>query len=117
MRVMQSAASLRSRKRWHAVRVNCPFEKHATLRHHSGAMETALPKIYDKQPVALELPAGDHWWCACGLSGHQPSCDGSHKGTGLGPKKFTLTEPKKVWLCNCKHSKNPPFCDGSHKAL
>jgi CDGSH-type Zn-finger protein len=76
-----------------------------------------LPKIYDKQPVALELPAGDHWWCACGLSGHQPSCDGSHKGTGLGPKKFTLTEPKKVWLCNCKHSKNPPFCDGSHKAL
>ena len=81
-----------------------------------NAMDT-LPKIYDKQPVALELPAGDHWWCACGLSGHQPSCDGSHKGTGLGPKKFTLTEPKKVWLCNCKHSKNPPFCDGSHKAL
>ncbi|HEY1051597.1 MAG TPA: CDGSH iron-sulfur domain-containing protein [Prosthecobacter sp.] len=78
---------------------------------------TALPKVYDKQPVAVELPAGDHWWCACGLSGHQPACDGSHKGTGLGPKKFTLTEAKKVWLCNCKQSKNPPFCDGSHKAL
>ena len=44
-------------------------------------------------------------------------CDGSHKGSGLGPKKFTLEEKKKVWLCNCKQSKNPPFCDGSHKAL
>lgn len=80
------------------------------------AMEN-LPKIHDKQPVAVELPAGDHWWCACGLSGHQPNCDGSHKGTGFGPKKFNLPEAKKVWLCNCKHTKNPPFCDGSHKAL
>jgi CDGSH-type Zn-finger protein len=44
-------------------------------------------------------------------------CDGSHKGTGFGPRKFTLAEKQKVWLCNCKHSKNPPFCDGSHKAL
>jgi CDGSH-type Zn-finger protein len=44
-------------------------------------------------------------------------CDGSHKGSGFGPKKFNLPEAKKVWLCNCKHSKNPPFCDGSHKAL
>lgn len=44
-------------------------------------------------------------------------CDGSHKGSGLGPKKFNLPEAKKVWLCNCKHTKNPPFCDGSHKAL
>jgi CDGSH-type Zn-finger protein len=87
---------------------------HHSLIHNS--MET-LPKIHDKQPVAVELPAGDHWWCACGLSGHQPQCDGSHKGTGFGPKKFTLPEAKKVWLCNCKHTKNPPFCDGSHKAL
>jgi len=76
-----------------------------------------LPKIHEKQPVAVELPAGDHWWCACGLSGHQPMCDGSHKGSGLGPKKFNLPEAKKVWLCNCKQTKNPPFCDGSHKAL
>lgn len=87
-----------------------------TALANTPRMET-LPKIHDKQPVAVELPAGDHWWCACGLSGHQPNCDGSHKGTGFGPKKFTLPEAKKVWLCNCKQTKNPPFCDGSHKAL
>jgi CDGSH-type Zn-finger protein len=76
-----------------------------------------LPKIAVRQPVALELEAGDHWWCACGLSAHQPMCDGSHKGTGFGPKKFTLTEKKKVWLCQCKHSANAPFCDGTHSKL
>lgn len=76
-----------------------------------------LPKIASREPIAVELEAGDHWWCACGLSGHQPMCDGAHKGTGFGPKKFTLTEKKKVWLCNCKHTKNPPFCDGAHKLL
>lgn len=76
-----------------------------------------LPKIHERAPVALELEAGDHWWCACGLSSHQPMCDGTHKGTGFGPKKFALAEKKKVWLCNCKHSANPPFCDGSHAKL
>lgn len=44
-------------------------------------------------------------------------CDGSHKGSGLGPQKFTLEHAQKVWLCNCKHTKKPPFCDGSHRDL
>ncbi|MCH7815509.1 MAG: CDGSH iron-sulfur domain-containing protein [Proteobacteria bacterium] len=43
--------------------------------------------------------------------------DGSHQGTGLTPKEFTLEETTKVWLCMCKHTKNSPFCDGAHKAL
>jgi CDGSH-type Zn-finger protein len=78
---------------------------------------STLPKIFDRKPCVVELEAGDHWWCACGLSGHQPMCDGSHKGSGLGPRKLTLAEKTKVWLCNCKHSNNPPFCDGSHSKL
>jgi CDGSH-type Zn-finger protein len=78
---------------------------------------SSLPNIAAREPIAVELEPGDHWWCACGLSAHQPMCDGSHKGTGFGPQKFTLTEKKKVWLCRCKHSNNKPFCDGSHKSL
>jgi len=77
----------------------------------------SLPKVAFPQPVAVDLEAGDYWWCACGLSAHQPMCDGSHKGSGLGPAKFTLTEKKKVWLCQCKHTGNSPFCDGSHSKL
>ena len=78
---------------------------------------STLPKIHATAPTPLELEPGDYWWCACGLSQHQPMCDGSHKGTGITPQKFTLSEKKKVWLCNCKHSNNKPFCDGSHSRL
>lgn len=78
---------------------------------------SSIPKVYDTKPCAIELEAGEHLWCACGLSGHQPLCDFSHKGTGCFPKKFVLAEKQKVWLCNCKQTKNPPFCDGSHKGL
>lgn len=76
-----------------------------------------LPKAVALQPIAAELEAGDHWWCGCGLSAHQPMCDGSHKGTGFGPKKFTLEEKKTVWLCQCRQTGNAPFCDGSHKKM
>jgi len=47
----------------------------------------------------------------------QPFCDGSHKGTGLGPKKVEITEAKTVAWCACKHSQNAPFCDGTHAEL
>jgi CDGSH iron-sulfur domain-containing protein 3 len=75
------------------------------------------PKIFECKPCQVELEAGEHLWCACGLSGHQPFCDFSHKGTGIVPVKFRLNERQVVWLCNCKHTRTPPFCDGSHASL
>jgi CDGSH-type Zn-finger protein len=76
------------------------------------------PKIIaGRKPAVLKLAAGDYWWCACGRSQTQPFCDGSHKGTGLAPKKFTLAEETTVVLCQCKHTADEPFCDGTHSRL
>jgi CDGSH-type Zn-finger protein len=75
------------------------------------------PNIFQKSPIVQPAAPGEYWWCACGHSKTQPFCDGSHKGTGLGPKRVQITEAKTVAWCACKHSKNAPFCDGSHSAL
>lgn len=75
------------------------------------------PVCAQKAPFALELEAGDYWWCSCGQSKKQPFCDGSHKGTDFAPKKFTIAQLEKVWLCGCKRSKDAPHCDGAHKNL
>ena len=75
------------------------------------------PVIPQKGPFAVELAPGDYFWCACGRSKRQPFCDGSHKGTGIEPVKFTIGEAQRVWLCGCKHSQGRPFCDGSHSNL
>jgi CDGSH-type Zn-finger protein len=77
----------------------------------------AEPEIPQKAPYAVELEAGDYWWCACGRSKNQPFCDGSHQGTEFTPIKFTLNEKSKVFLCGCKHSADRPFCDGTHNKL
>jgi CDGSH-type Zn-finger protein len=75
------------------------------------------PKIVDKKPVAMTLEPGTYYWCACGLSNNQPSCDGSHQVTEFTPVQFEITETQKVVLCLCKHTGNAPFCDGTHAKL
>lgn len=76
------------------------------------------PIIAQKAPYPVEVEAGKtYFWCACGRSANQPFCDGSHKGTGLSPTKYTAEESKRAFFCGCKHSARAPLCDGSHKAL
>ena len=75
------------------------------------------PEIPQKAPYVKKMPAGTYWWCACGKSQNQPFCDGSHKGTGLAPKKVELAEETTVAWCGCKNSANGAFCDGTHKRL
>jgi CDGSH-type Zn-finger protein len=75
------------------------------------------PKIAGRAPIVLELEPGTYYWCACGRSQNQPFCDGSHEGTGIEPKEFTITSPTRIALCTCKRSNKSPICDGMHKAL
>ncbi|KAI8924036.1 hypothetical protein BC831DRAFT_467701 [Entophlyctis helioformis] len=76
---------------------------------------TFEPELAKPGPYGIELePGRDYYWCSCGKSKSQPFCDGSHKGTGMTPQKFSVTEKRTYWLCGCKISDGKPFCDGMH---
>jgi len=76
------------------------------------------PHIAQRAPFAIEVEAGlSYFWCVCGRSAGQPFCDGSHKGTGFAPLKFTPETSGRVFLCGCKHTGRKPFCDGTHKSV
>ena len=80
--------------------------------------ETTEPKIARTTPCSVLLEAGkDYLWCACGRSTNQPFCDGSHKGTGMQPVRYSAEKEEWVWFCGCKHTRTPPLCDGTHKTL
>jgi len=56
-------------------------------------------------------------FCMCGKSQNGPRCDGSHHGSGMGPKRITYDKETTIHACGCQQSKNRPMCDGTHETI
>ena len=73
--------------------------------------------VAQKGPFVLKMEPGAYNWCACGRSKTQPFCDGSHEGTGIGPRLIEVAVARNIAWCGCKQSATGAFCDGSHKRV
>ena len=74
---------------------------HLRKLNNSITHDSKLTRMSDKvktttlSPIRCELKAGETYaYCQCGFSQKAPFCDGSHKGTGIGPKMFTVEEDR-----------------------
>jgi len=84
-----------------------------------------MKKNYDRPRNTTKKTIPNASWSGKGISclyvwkiPDPPLCDGSHAGSGLGPKVFKATEAVFVAFCGCKHSKDETGkCDGTHSSL
>ena len=73
---------------------------------------------WQNKPFVRQAKAGETIaFCMCGKSQNGPYCDGSHQGSGIGPKVVTYDKDTEIHVCGCQQSKNRPMCDGTHKSI